>query len=217
MGDDYALPVVGNFDPPVAGGPAPAYTYYSYTNPEDPVDVNGDGHRTPMDALLLVNMMNLEGPHELVTFRSEAIGEAPWIDPTGDMIVDPNDIVRVINGINEGGGPASQGEAELTSEIVVAAARPVVQRADVFPATDDPGTASLIVGLATRPASVTLHSESVLVSNEVAASQPGTEVYSRPQASTDQTAAMPALTSAIADEFEIDDDLAEDVATAWLE
>ena len=67
FGDEFALPVVGNFDPPVAGtGSAvsePAGNLH--TNLENPLDVNADGTIAPIDALLIINFLSLHGSQRL--------------------------------------------------------------------------------------------------------------------------------------------------------
>ena len=42
FGDEFAIPVVGNFDPPVTPGSA-VPSIIGNTNPDNPYDVNGDG------------------------------------------------------------------------------------------------------------------------------------------------------------------------------
>ena len=62
FGDEYALPVVGNFDPPVTGEAVAARRRGNlHTNLDLPMDVNDDGYITPIDALIPINRLNSTG------------------------------------------------------------------------------------------------------------------------------------------------------------
>ena len=60
FGDEFAVPVLGNFDPPVTPTGAGAWSVGG-TNPDEARDVNGDGLVTPLDALVLINELNTAG------------------------------------------------------------------------------------------------------------------------------------------------------------
>ncbi len=104
FGDDYALPVVGNFDPPVTGGSS-GPSGNLHTNLDEPNDVNDDGFVSPIDALLVITALNngqsgrLEG----------AASEAPYLDVNMDGFLSPIDALSVITRLNSGEG---EGEGE---------------------------------------------------------------------------------------------------------
>jgi hypothetical protein len=87
FGDEFALPLLGNFDPPITSLP-------SWTNPLNPLDVNGDSFVTPLDALLVINRLGVGFP-ELTS------GEPPmYYDVSGDLQLSPLDALLVINGLS---------------------------------------------------------------------------------------------------------------------
>ncbi|SMP75586.1 Dockerin type I repeat-containing protein [Neorhodopirellula lusitana] len=97
-GDEFALPIFGNFDPPV--GVTAADT--SLTNPNNAYDVNNDGNVTALDALIVINAIN-EGNTEVGPL-SRASGEeasaVKFVDVNGDLNVSPLDALQVINELN---------------------------------------------------------------------------------------------------------------------
>ena len=56
-GNQYAIPILGNFDPPAAQD-THTESIVDFTNKLDADDVNGDTKVTPMDALILINRLN---------------------------------------------------------------------------------------------------------------------------------------------------------------
>jgi len=128
FGDDYALPVVGNFDPPVAGGgsdAAPQPGGNLHTNLDEPHDINADGFVSPIDALLIISAIN-SGQ----TGRLEGAAQAdPYLDVNMDGFLSAMDALLVIQQLNSGGG---QGEAvgdagaegEASSELLAATTPP---------------------------------------------------------------------------------------------
>ncbi len=56
FGDDFALPLLGNFDPPV-GGESEALAPETLTNQLDRFDTNMDGKVTALDALVVINAL----------------------------------------------------------------------------------------------------------------------------------------------------------------
>jgi hypothetical protein len=107
FGDEFALPVVGNFDPPVAGGGSGGSEPGGnlHTNLDNPYDVNDDGVVAPIDALLIINYLNFEGAGRLEGYAESA----PYLDVNMDGMAAPIDSLMVINYLNSGGG---QGEGE---------------------------------------------------------------------------------------------------------
>jgi hypothetical protein len=106
FGDEYALPVVGNFDPPVtSGGGAPAGNLH--TNLIQPLDVNADGSITPLDALITINRLNTSGTQRLTGYATSQ----PYLDVNLDGFVSPRDALMVINYLNAKSGNA-EGEGD---------------------------------------------------------------------------------------------------------
>ncbi len=100
FGDDYAAPIVGNFDPPVEPRDLGSLAFLSFQNPRDRYDVNDDGRYTPQDALYVINALNEEGARPFPTIRSQAkFVDPPYIDVTGDHVLSPIDALSVINAI----------------------------------------------------------------------------------------------------------------------
>ena len=93
---------------------------YHWHNQSNPVDVNNDGLITPIDALLVINEINLRGARSLV---GSNLDSPPYIDTNSDNLVTGNDVLQVINYINAhpsragapGEGEQSHPEAEIAS------------------------------------------------------------------------------------------------------
>ncbi len=117
FGDDFALPVVGNFDPPVVGAEAPDFAFASFTNPDDAVDVNDDGVVTPVDALLVINVLNRGDGGLVAPFRSEANATGPYYDSNGDGNITPLDVLKVVNWLNLG-DDSGEGEGHIASAML---------------------------------------------------------------------------------------------------
>jgi hypothetical protein len=94
-GDEFAAPLVGNFDPP-ATPTASQFIPIDYTNWDDADDIDGDGDVTPSDVLMLINDINSEGVRQL----GMPSLEAPFLDCNGDGLVSAADVIQVINRIN---------------------------------------------------------------------------------------------------------------------
>ena len=87
-----------------------------WRNPIQPLDINGDGHISPLDALMLINELNepsitLAGSGLPALDARREVG--PFYDPDGDNRLSPSDVLRIINYLNE---PAfSEGESPTQS------------------------------------------------------------------------------------------------------
>ena len=114
-GSSDALPVFGNFDPPVA--PIGGTVGGSLTNSLMNADVNRDGAVSPIDALIVINALRRNG---VVTVGNQAVrilatnGGFYW-DVSGDGSVSPIDVLQVINYLNRRN---ATGEGEGTSFVV---------------------------------------------------------------------------------------------------
>ncbi|MCA9170410.1 MAG: hypothetical protein KDB23_22185, partial [Planctomycetales bacterium] len=102
FGDEFALPIVGNFDPPIQlvgeidGGDVPLDTIDRWTNPANALDVTKDGQVSPIDALSLINELNGSGARAL---PSVATGKL-YLDVNGDTFISPIDALMVVNELN---------------------------------------------------------------------------------------------------------------------
>ena len=94
FGDEFAIPIVGNFDPPTL--PTASAVTQIYTNPIDPLDVNNDGSVTPRDVLITINHLNRHGS----TTTDELTGDEPFLDTNQDDFVSSLDVLRIINHLN---------------------------------------------------------------------------------------------------------------------
>lgn len=85
-----------------------------YQNPDQRADVNADKLVTPLDALLVINTLNHDGPRSLdVTLGGSNTAEGenepsaliapPFFDVSGDNMITPLDVLVVINNLNTNG------------------------------------------------------------------------------------------------------------------
>jgi hypothetical protein len=92
FGDEFALPLVGNFDPPITGS-----TTGGSTNPRDQHDVTNDGTVNTLDILAIVNYLTEHGAGAAPT---GGFVSAPFCDVTGDSLVNTLDLLAVVNHIS---------------------------------------------------------------------------------------------------------------------
>jgi hypothetical protein len=119
MGDEYALPLVGNFDPPISSSSTglgePGGN--SHTNFDNPLDVNADGFVTPLDAVIVINHLNNNGSERLTGYTHVA----PFIDVNTDGFVAPIDPLLVVNYLNANSsanqGAPNSGEGEWAERV----------------------------------------------------------------------------------------------------
>lgn len=131
----------------------------TWQNPLEPMDIDGNGQVEAVDALLVVNHINSNGPAELPIPRSVTGGFGPFLDPSGDNMVTPMDVMLVINFINiEGGAVEAEGESagqrpmpkvfEAVSSMprFVVADEPQFGRITAWPTNPSPARNTLITG-----------------------------------------------------------------------
>jgi VCBS repeat-containing protein len=82
-------------------------------NPDNPNDVNADGSVSAIDALLIINEINKNGPHEI---PSDSAAIAPFWDVNGDGSVSAIDVLRVVNFLNNGGVAEGEGTDLLAAD-----------------------------------------------------------------------------------------------------
>ncbi|MCU0961983.1 MAG: dockerin type I domain-containing protein, partial [Pirellulaceae bacterium] len=84
-----------------------------YRNPRLHLDVNDDGHVSPRDALIIINLLNREGTQQLLA-PTEHFVPPDFLDTSGDNWVSPRDALLIINYLNA--SPSGEGEAALSPE-----------------------------------------------------------------------------------------------------
>jgi Ca2+-binding RTX toxin-like protein len=111
FGNEVALPVFGNFDPPVT--PSAASGGSGLTNLLDPADVNRDGEVTPIDVLVVINSLRRDTLTSVgqQAVRLLATNGGMYLDVSGDGAVSPIDVLQVINTIQRRSGSSGEGEA----------------------------------------------------------------------------------------------------------
>ncbi len=113
-----------------------------WQNHDNPLDVNGDGDITPMDPLMIINVINRLGSFPLnANPPSEGEpGGGGFIDVNGDGEVSPIDVLIVINHLNQRSAVAAQIMVEMETRVAVEleTRRPVRVRASRWPTTNCP-------------------------------------------------------------------------------
>ena len=85
-----------------------------YQNSRNNLDVNNDGFISPIDALIVLNDLNLRGTRPL---PNDAFVPPPFIDVDGDNLAEPQDALIIINYLNRNGtGVAGESEGEGEGE-----------------------------------------------------------------------------------------------------
>jgi hypothetical protein len=88
-----------------------------YQNPRNRFDVEDDGSVSPLDVLVLINVLNSTAPSLPV---DGLLGPPPYVDVNADNRVDPLDVLAVINHINSRGNGEGEGIAACTFDDVFA-------------------------------------------------------------------------------------------------
>ncbi|RMF39161.1 MAG: hypothetical protein D6753_14465 [Planctomycetota bacterium] len=87
--------------------------YHNYNNP---LDVNGDGYVSPIDALGVINWLNSGGSGSLPAGGGEGeSGRRLYVDTNGDNFISPVDALLVINYLNGGGAGEGEWSAALSA------------------------------------------------------------------------------------------------------
>ena len=104
-GDEFSLPVLGNFDPPVtASGTVGG-------GDRDPLDVNNDGKVSAVDVAVVINHLNRSGGSSTPVVQTE-FPRAPFMDVNANGTVSVSDIVPIINFLNRQASMTAAAEAE---------------------------------------------------------------------------------------------------------
>ncbi|MCO6458207.1 MAG: hypothetical protein J5I93_23115 [Pirellulaceae bacterium] len=81
----------------------------NWQNPVLPVDVNNDGLVAPVDALVVINVLNSSGSGPLSLPPLPPDEPPPFLDVNGDTLVAPVDVLQVVNFLNSGGNGEGEG------------------------------------------------------------------------------------------------------------
>jgi hypothetical protein len=150
FGDSFGLPVVGNFDPPVvaaSGSPVEPVRVVELgtTNLVNRYDVNRDGLVTALDALSIINYLNLDvstsGESIMIESGSTVLNDGLMLNVNGDGFITALDALNVINHLNELDGIATNPELEPV-EIL-----PLPSPTDTgIPESDERGELARVIG-----------------------------------------------------------------------
>jgi VCBS repeat-containing protein len=81
-----------------------------------PEDVDNDGIVSPLDVLILINVLNSVGAHELGDRPTEGRVLPVFLDPSGNNSIEPRDVLQIINYLNAA-MPGGEGEPWAGIEI----------------------------------------------------------------------------------------------------
>ncbi|MHB8862117.1 MAG: DVUA0089 family protein [Pirellulaceae bacterium] len=94
-----------------------------YQNPREVLDVNGDTLISPLDALLIINILNSIGSGPAAVIMGQYEGPALFPDTTGNNSITPLDALLIINRLNEPDGEAGEGESTFGDTLSTASAK----------------------------------------------------------------------------------------------
>ncbi len=117
-----------------------------FQNPANPLDANGDGKLSPLDALAVINTVNGQGSGMLVSPAHPFAPGFEYLDTNGDNAVSPLDALQIINELNaeKGAKPTLFGPASLT---VGVSSGTVLSNVDQIRLVDDDATGVQTVNL----------------------------------------------------------------------
>jgi len=104
---------------------AELFGFSLYQNPVQPLDVNGDGNISPIDALTVINSLNSEGSRSVLVLGDDSGDIADYTnqyqylyDTNGDFAITPIDVLSVVNHLNGSalGEGEGEGEANVSTE-----------------------------------------------------------------------------------------------------
>ncbi len=114
----------------------------SWVNPVNALDVNGDGIITPLDALAIINYLNLNGSG---TLPAAPTGAHSFFDANGDGNITPIDALQVINFLNAQAKSAVASPQIATASSNAEAANAANSPVATSPVTMSPVTTSALV------------------------------------------------------------------------
>lgn len=110
FGDDLALPIMGNFDPPLNDGSSAIDPVGSLSNLANPLDTNVDGVVTANDALVVLNALSRGIDRIDQPLRTVASLGGMLLDSSMDGAITPLDALRVINHLSRQSGLEAESE-----------------------------------------------------------------------------------------------------------
>ncbi len=112
FGDDFALPLFGNFDPPITPDGGGATFVGSLTNELNPLDTTVDGKVTARDSLVVINALGREGLNQTANpLRVVASLGGLRLDANEDGIISSLDALKVINGLAQLSNASAEAES----------------------------------------------------------------------------------------------------------
>jgi len=113
FGDQMALPIFGNFDPPTGSQPSadPLDEYVYEHNTDMPQDVDDNGLVNLADIMMVVDALNADDPQAFV----EAMDGTYYMDVSGDQALGPIDALQIINVLNSSTSTASASPSAQSS------------------------------------------------------------------------------------------------------
>ena len=94
---------------------------HPWRNPDDPFDVNGDGNVNGLDALIIINRLNKQGPHVLPP-PTDGKAPPPFYDVSGDNKLTALDALQTINAINARRQTAAAQPASVSGTMTIPSA-----------------------------------------------------------------------------------------------
>jgi hypothetical protein len=97
-----------------------------WSNPDNPLDVTGDGQVAPADVLEIINHLNAFGSRAVEGEPGPAVSATGrrFLDADRDNFISPADALTVINHLNAGRNGAAEAEGESTLSAPAAAGEP---------------------------------------------------------------------------------------------
>ena len=120
-----------------------------YTNPQNRLDVSGNGTVEPRDVLLIYNDLERNGSRRLGVSNLSALGEGEgaqitngWVDTNADGYASPIDALNVINHLNNYGVSEGEGSLVLSTNTVASPSQQEIALA-IVPVTIEPNRHAL--------------------------------------------------------------------------
>ena len=95
-----------------------------WQNPVNKLDINNDGHVSPIDALAVINFLIRGFEGRLPTELNAPLSPQPFVDCNGDNFASPIDALLVINYLIDSNRAANTAQSAFANSNQVAAARP---------------------------------------------------------------------------------------------
>jgi hypothetical protein len=124
FGDQFALPVVGNFDPPVV---KPVPILFVNQNIKNKFDVNDDSKVDTQDLLAIARQLFIKGSYAIDADQVSA----PYYDVYGDNIFNPRDAAMLLAHLARSSG-AAEGESQKTDAYYFDLGRKEKERMSVY-------------------------------------------------------------------------------------